>query len=165
MSLLREVDPGEALALSSDVWLTPPEVIQTLGPFDLDVSAWEGDPTRCATKGYTIHDDGLSQEWFGRVWMNPPYSNVAPWMERLAQHGDGIALVHSQTCSAWFREALTSADLVCFVLGRLRFVRPAWTEKAKKGNRPAYASVIFAYGDECVRRVRSSHLGTCLEVT
>lgn len=160
MSLLRDVDPGEELALSSDVWLTPIEIIEKLGPFDLDVSAWEGDPTRCAARGYTVHDDGLAQEWSGRVWMNPPYSNVEPWMQRLAEHGDGIALVHVQSCAEWFHKAMQSADTCLLVRHRILFLRPAWIPKSKKGNRPAYASALFAWGAPNVARVVESGMGT-----
>jgi hypothetical protein len=32
---------------------------------------------------FTIEDDGLKQQWFGRVWCNPPYGRtVNLWLEK-----------------------------------------------------------------------------------
>ena len=48
--------------------------------FDLDAAACE--ESHKAPKFYTIADDGLKQPWFGRVWVNPPYSDVGPWVAK-----------------------------------------------------------------------------------
>ncbi len=41
-------------------WLTPPEIIAALGPFDLDPCAPASQPWPTATKVYTEADDGLT---------------------------------------------------------------------------------------------------------
>lgn len=51
-----------------DEWLTPPEIIESLGPFDLDPCAPVNPPWKMADRHYTIKDNGLMQPWAGRVW-------------------------------------------------------------------------------------------------
>ena len=57
----------------SDEWYTPPTVPQSLGVFDLDPAAA---PMLHAREKWGPGVDGLAREWQGRVWLNPPYSNV-----------------------------------------------------------------------------------------
>ena len=126
-------------------WLTPMHIIEDLGPFDLDPSANSTWTTRCAAAGYTIEDDGLSKEWFGRVWLNPPYGpHAGPFLERLAQHGDGIALIFARTeTESFFRHVWSRADALLFLKGRLKFLRPDLTEGTTNAGAP---SVLVAYG-------------------
>lgn len=108
---------------ATDVWLTPPEIIEALGPFDLDPCAAIGQPWATAEKHYTIEDDGLAQTWRGLVWCNPPFGPEAgAWLARLAEHGAGIGLVPARTETRWFvREVWGKADAVLFLHGRPHF--------------------------------------------
>lgn len=54
-------------------WLTPPELVKSLGDFDLDPCTPVNPPFVHAKENFNINDDGLTKEWFGRVYMNPPY--------------------------------------------------------------------------------------------
>ena len=80
---------------TSDDYYTPPWVFERLGlTFDLDVAAPPGGVDWVpASRFYTIEDDGLSRPWHGRVWMNPPYSQATPWVQRFIDHGHGVALL------------------------------------------------------------------------
>lgn len=62
---------------ATDVWLTPLDLIAPLGEFDLDPCGEQFHKT-----ANTIYSkNGLEQEWFGRVWLNPPYSKDIPYIE------------------------------------------------------------------------------------
>jgi len=112
-------------------WLTPSDflslVYAMLGHLDLDpCSSSRTDPNVCASAHYTAEDDGLSQEWHGQVFMNPPYGReLADWITKLvAEYRAGhvteaIALVPSRTDTAWFRELRDFPR--CFINGRMRF--------------------------------------------
>ena len=71
---------------------------------------------------FTEADDGLTQQWKGRVWMNPPYSKPGPWVERFRHHGNGVGLV---PCSKayWFDEMWSDPSVtLCFAPANLKFV-------------------------------------------
>ena len=62
---------------STNVWLTPRNVLDLLGDFDTDPCAATIRPWDCARVNYTVEDNGLILPWKGRVWLNPPYGNVS----------------------------------------------------------------------------------------
>ena len=75
-------------------WLTPPELVKKIGTFDLDPCTPINSPFKHATVNFSILDDGLSKEWFGRVYLNPPYGKgMELWIEKLKNHGNGICLI------------------------------------------------------------------------
>jgi hypothetical protein len=84
--------------LTTDSWITPRWLIDRLGPFDLDLCACTPQPWPCAARQYTEADNGLLMPWDGLVWLNPPYGRATgAWLNRLALHGEGIALVFART--------------------------------------------------------------------
>lgn len=127
--------------LTKDDYYTPKWIFDALGlRFDVDVCAPpDGVPWIPCDKFYTTADDGLSQPWNGRVWMNPPYSKATEWVGRFIEHGHGIALVpHAK--SAWHLALWAAADGACMAPNRMYFVGgevhlPVW---------------FAAFGDECV---------------
>ena len=72
-------------------WLTPPEIIEALGHFDLDPCAADNMPWRTADRMVTKAENGLLVDWDGkRVWCNPPYGRESvPFLDKMARHADG----------------------------------------------------------------------------
>ncbi len=143
-------------------WYTPPEIFHALDcEFAMDVAAPYGGLPWIPAKRFLSHrDDGLSVPWEGRVWLNPPYGpHTAPWLGRIAAHGDGIALVFARTDVAWFHTIAPQASLISFVKGRISFVRGIGIER--NGHNSAAPSCLMAFGDECADIVRRSNLGLC----
>src|SRR6185369_15215552 len=101
----------------------PPAILRALGEFDLDPCAAIAQPYQTAKRMLTIHDDGLRHDWHGRVWLNPPYGKFAEvWLDRLAEHGDGIALIFARTDTKTFQRAVFGkASAILFIEGRLHF--------------------------------------------
>ena len=145
---------------TTDVWLTPPELIRSLGEFDLDPAAASHRPWPTAKAHFTVQDDGLSKVWAGRVWLNPPYGReVGLWLEKLRQHGDGIALVTPRTETKWYFEHVWGrADAIFFFRGRLRFHH----EDGTPGGTSTTPSCLVAYGQQNVRAILRSGLDGCL---
>lgn len=143
----------------TDVWLTPPGVIEAIGlDYDLDPATIPGGvPWIRARKTVSPPDDGLAIPWEGRVWLNPPYgAQTRLWMRRLAAHGNGIALVFARTETEWWHETVPTADAVCFIRGRLTFMDRDLRPGKFNGGAP---SALIAWGEECAAAVRQAGLG------
>ena len=140
----------------SQDWYTPPEYVEAartvLGGIDLDpASSAEANRTVRAARYLTEADDGLTRDWRGRVWMNPPYAAAGRFVAKLAGHlADGtvpaaIVLVSLHTMSASWFEPLYGGVL-CISRGRLPFTRIDGYTGA-----PTFGSV-FAYFGPAGRR-------------
>lgn len=117
-----------ATSSASDDWPTDPAVFAALnrefGPFDLDVCA-TAENAKCP-RFYTEADDGLTQPWEGRVFMNPPYGRfIGRWMRKARQEGARgatvVCLIPARVDTAWWRDSAREASLVRIFPGRLRF--------------------------------------------
>ncbi|MCY1363126.1 phage N-6-adenine-methyltransferase [compost metagenome] len=130
-----------------DEWLTPPEILRALGGFDLDPCAPHAArrPWEMAARHYSLEDNGLAQPWDGRVWLNPPYGReTARWLDRLADHGDGVALIFARTeTDMFFRHVWGRADAVLFLRGRLHFHH---ADGKRAGANAGAPSCLVAYG-------------------
>ncbi len=138
-------------------WLTPPEILAALGSFDLDPCSPTKRPWPTAKQHYTLLDDGLKQTWAGRVWLNPPYgAETQLWLEKLARHGDGIALIFARTETRMFFDYVWNrASAVLFLRGRLTFYHVDGTKAVHSGGAP---SCLVAYGKQNVPALASSRL-------
>lgn len=102
-------------------------VEETLGGIDLDpCSNSRTDPNVPAREVFVEEDDGLTQRWSGRVFVNPPYGNVlGNWvMKCVAEYEEGevteaILLVPSRTDTRWFDRLHPYPR--CYIQGRLKF--------------------------------------------
>jgi hypothetical protein len=156
---LTAVEQHARLRVSeTDDWHTPPHIVEALGlEFDLDPCGPPGGvPWLPVRRTISLPDDGLAMPWEGRVWLNPPYSNPAPWMERMALHGNGVALIFNRSDTSWYQQWVPAGSALCQVAGRLRFHRPG--EGPSKEPAPA-PSVLVSYGEECAAAVLGCGLG------
>lgn len=149
--------------MKNDEWLTPPDIVQSLGSFDLDPCSPINRPWATAARHLTIEDNGLAHEWHGRVWCNPPFGREAvKWLRRMAAHGNGIALIPARTETAMFYETVWScADAVLFIKGRPHF-------HYVDGRRAPFNSgapiCLVAYGTANAQALESSGLGKVVKI-
>ena len=162
---VRDARVGKAVRLSGrgaghDEWLTPPRILMALGTFDLDPCAPTVRPWPTARFHIAPPTNGLTAKWSGRVWLNPPFSQVAQWIGRLASHGDGIALVTARTSTRWFQDiAWKRAHSALFLRGKPRFFRVDGTPAASDIGSPV---VLFAFGEKNARALAESALAGVL---
>ena len=135
----------ERSANATDEWYTPKEIIDELGVFDTDPCAPINPLWQTAKIMYNKLDDGLTKDWVGRVWLNPPYSRplIEQFVRRLAEHGNGIALLFNRCDSKMFQDVVFE--------NRIRFFRPDGT----RGDSPGCGSILIAFGEDNAEILRT----------
>ena len=142
-------------------WITPPDVMERArvalgGYISLDpCEAPKGTPSHVkAWRAYRLpYDDGLKLRWnCDRLWMNPPFSPVKPWLKRLADGWrsghvrSGIALVSDRALvGEGGNTLLMAAKAVIVPDSRIRFLRPDTGEPEPS---PSFGAVLVAGGDD-----------------
>lgn len=152
----------QVLLSSEDVeWYTPGCYVESarrvMGGIDVDpASCALANLTVQAAVYYDVEQDGLRQDWPGRVWLNPPYgrlhgrSSQEVWTcKLLAQYEAGVTsqavlLVNAATETAWFQRLW--AYPVCFVTPRIAFQTPLRGWRYKGG--PTHGSACVYLGPE-----------------
>jgi phage N-6-adenine-methyltransferase len=166
--LHRVVLGGDARHRSGEhrgnAWLTPAALVVEIrrafgGVIDLDPCTEPHNPTG-ARRFFTAADDGLTKRWRGRVFCNPPYSPIQPWIDKAileAQRGARVyMLVPVRTDAAYHQRLLAAADDVLFLRGRLRF---AQADGERATGPAAFPSMVVGLG---VSTVPLRHLGAPL---
>lgn len=134
-----------------DEWYTPAQYIEAarevLGVIDLDPASNDfANKTVKASQYYTEETDGLRQEWYGNIWMNPPYSTalLVKFADKLANSNfnQAIVLVNNATETAWFEKLVSKASAIVFHKGRIRFVKRDGEHGA-----PLQGQAFIYYGD------------------
>lgn len=130
----------------SQTHLTPREFLDALGQFDLDPCAAFPRPWDCARVNWSVTDDGLSRQWFGRVWCNPPFDSriAGQWVRRMAAHRHGILLIHARTETMWFRPIWEGASAILFLHKRVKFLDQQGIRQKNCSGAPV---VLAAFGD------------------
>jgi hypothetical protein len=143
---MKGMSGHQSHAMLKDEWLTPPSIISKLGSFDLDPCSPIDRPWDTAKTHYTLIDDGLNKDWFGRVWCNPPYGKeAAVWLSRMAFHGSGISLIFARTeTKMFFDHVWGKATGLLFIKGRLYFHHVNGSKAKSNAGAP---SVLISYGE------------------
>ena len=108
--------------------------------------------------------DGLTEPWFGRVWLNPPFQGAVPWLEKMADHGNGIALLPCATDTVFFQKwVFGHTSGILFLKGRVTFYFPDGSVAANNCPRPC---CLVAYGMNNLAALAASGLAgsLCVEV-
>lgn len=137
-------------------WYTPAQYIELarecLGTIDVDPASNEFAQERVrASVFYTEETDGLSKEWVGNVWLNPPYAQpaISNFIDKMVDEWESgrvsaaIMLTHNYTDTAWFQKAARFAVAICFTRGRVRFEGPNGEVAA-----PTQGQAFFYFGDK-----------------
>lgn len=146
--------PEVGYVTGSDEHDTPAEIF---GPISDAVDGFDLDPCASATsqladRNVTKGEDGLSIEWYGKVWLNPPYSEVGEWLKYAVnafEHGQTdliVALCFARTGTQWFHRYAAEARFICFLEGRLSF--------GEAENSAPAPSMIAVFGEEIPKALK-----------
>ena len=137
--VIRAIFPVDR-SRTSDEWYTPNDIMilvrQVLKTISLDpCSSVEANKVVKAKKFYTIEDDGLSKDWYGKVWMNPPrgiderISIQSVWCERLVNEyiqgnvTEALFIIRAVIGYDWFENIWNKCPNVCFLSKRPQYYR------------------------------------------
>ncbi|WP_072253900.1 phage N-6-adenine-methyltransferase [Enterobacter roggenkampii] len=137
-----------------DLWRTPPALFAALDAefcFQLDAAAAQHNAL--CRNFITAEQNTLETPWSdylnvpGYVWMNPPYSDIMPFIKKAAAESANqigtVMLVPADTSVGWFKEAIQTASEVRFTTaGRLAFINPV-TGKPVSGNNKGSMLIIW----------------------
>nr|WP_241647871.1 phage N-6-adenine-methyltransferase [Rosenbergiella metrosideri] len=137
-----------------DTWQTPRDLFQALNAefhFQLDAAA--SDRNALCKRFITAEENTLEADWSsyvtsGYAWLNPPYSDPSPFIEKTARekelnHVGCVMLLPADTSVGWFKSAIGSASEVRFITGgRLSFVS-SLTGKPVNGNNKGSMLIIW----------------------
>lgn len=115
---------------------------------------------------WSREDDGLRQPWAGeRVWCNPPYSSIEPWLVKAWHEAPGpcrdpddhaalivMLLPANRTEQGWWQRHIEGPRrdgilTVEFLPGRLKFIGPG-DEERKPNDRPPFGCCLVIWEDE-----------------
>lgn len=111
---------------ATDMWATPQYFFDAVNEefsFELDVCA-SPENAKCS-RYFTEAEDGLTQEWSGICWMNPPYGRaIGDWMRKAYESSLSgatvVCLVPSRTDTRWWHDYAAKGE-IRFLRGRLKF--------------------------------------------
>lgn len=156
---LMEAGHRVTLNTGENEWYTPDEYLDlarnVLGGFDLDpASCLEANGRVGAGLFHSEADSGLTKQWHGRVWMNPPYAQplIAEFCDKLVEEyraervTSAIALTNDSTDTGWFHALAGASAAICFPRGRIRFLSP----HGERGT-PTQGQAFFYFGTDVDR--------------
>ena len=116
----------QLMSSQTDNWSTPQPLFDELNAeFGFTVDVCASDANRKCFKYFTEAEDGLSKEWTGVCWMNPPYGRtIGQWVEKAyhsSQNGATVVcLLPARTDTKWFHAYCIRGELR-WIKGRLKF--------------------------------------------
>lgn len=126
--------PVRAAKATRDDWETPEDLWQRLFDehlFTLDAAAHESN-TKCrswfgpggdAEDALVVSGDDVCA---ARIWCNPPFGKLAPWVEKFAEWGEFagvvVALLPDSLDTKWAKRVFETAHEIRILHGRVPFV-------------------------------------------
>ena len=157
------------ISAKSDEHYTPKDilasVVDCLEEIDLDpCSNSHTEPNVPALLHFTKKENGLNQEWHGRVFINPPFSQTKPFLIHLMEEienghtTEAISLTKADVRTNWFQLIWKNATAVCFVNGYTQFIG--------NDNASTFGVAIAYYGENVDKFYYAFHetVGTCVQI-
>lgn len=150
---------ARGVALEKDERYTPRPLIIALHRdwrFTVDAAGCAAAPaSQVIGRWWDIDTDGLAQAWDGeRVWCNPPFSALRPWIEKAwASRAAVCMLIPANRAEQgfWqdliepFRDRLDGVLRTRFLAGRTQFGTPEAPEGARWNSSPPFGCVLLMW--------------------
>ncbi|SRR6266852_7338913 len=141
----------------SDEYQTPKKYIKAaklvMGSIDLDAASSKINNQRLWIPNYcSIESSGLERDWFGNVWLNPPYSkpNLTLFtnylLDQYRNFNQLTYLVPSYTSEKWYQKCLTLMSAFCLPNHRINH-----SIDGKIKDTPRFSSTFFYFGNNPIK--------------
>lgn len=133
----------------TDEYTTPGDILQfareilEVKNFDLDPATMPDNNTK-ANKFFTKADDGLTKEWVGKIWINPPFSKNKEFIQKaidsyhVGRADKIIYLTRSEYRTTWARMLLDNAEYQVIYNGYTRY--------GGMKNAALFSTVLYTFG-------------------
>jgi len=153
LKVAKEIkSPHVSFNSGENEWYTPSFIIEaareSMGNIDLDPASNKlANETVKAENYYTIYDNGLTKEWYGNVWLNPPYSQpeISNFSNKVTalEFTQACVLVNNATETAWFQNMMSKCTCVCFLKGRVKYN----DKNGTPANSPLQGQAVLYFGN------------------
>ena len=131
-AVMNEIKKSSVKETWREEWITPEQFVESakkvMGRIDLDPASSEtANGTVGAERYYDEEQDGLTQEWSGTVWLNPPRSEESAFIDKLCESHEeqkieqAIVMADSATDAEWFAKLMGIASAVVFYKGQFNY--------------------------------------------
>ncbi len=153
-------DPAPEVEIDRDTWCTPKWITEAIGRFDLDPcsnarSTVQAINTMEIDRGIDglAHAEDVEPDW--RAFINPPYSDVRPWIDAYA-HTRFVFLLKLDPSTKWFAELIKHTELILIPRGtRVEFVAPEGVPADKSIANPFPHALFYARAEDATPEIRA----------
>ncbi len=153
-------DPAPEVEIDRDTWCTPRELTAAIGEFDLDPCSNPRSTVQAVNRfalerlgiDGLAHAEDVDPRW--RVFVNPPYSDVAPWIAAYG-HTRFCFLLKLDTSTRWFADLYARTELILIPRKRVSFDPPPGVppENAKAQQFPH--ALFYARAEDAPPEIRA----------
>lgn len=146
--------------IDRDTWCTPPWLTAPLGRFHLDPCSNERSTVE-AERAFNLEqrgEDGLGRALAvavdRRVFINPPYSDVGPWIAAY-KHTRFCFLLKLDTSTKWFAELHAATALILIPRRRVNFIPPPGVPKEHAVAQQFPHALFYAHAEDATDAIRA----------
>jgi len=96
--------------------------------------------------------DGLKTEWRDKTYVNPPYSNPLPWVEKAIEESKKgkriVMLLKVDTSTRWYAKLVESKARIFWLHGRLKFEKYDTKLDKKKWSPAGFPSMLVVLNND-----------------
>jgi phage N-6-adenine-methyltransferase len=146
-----------------DVWQTPDELLDLIKD-NIDLDPCAADDTNIGDTNYIEDDDGLSKEWFGTVFVNPPFTNKKGFLKKaVSQDKKGntsvifVVTPDSTDVKSWWHTYIApNATYIWFSRGRINYINPV-VQCSSSSREPTWGTALSIFGTPSDETLSSLH--------
>lgn len=138
-----------------DTWQTPPKLLDMLTKHvHIDLDPCAGQDTMIGDENIRPPKNGREYQWNGTVFVNPPFSNKADWLQKAVEeykYGDTDLIIFltpdSTDVKSWYHKYIVPhAEYTWFSYGRINYIDPT-KDNDESTSGATFGTALSFFGD------------------